>query len=100
MSTIGDNIKKYRIAKGFTQKEVAKMVGKSKNVVSNWEAGLNKPDADTIEMLLDIFGVDANTLLGWDDPQQMKDDVADDVDKLLNDPVIKDLVLSVQKLSK
>lgn len=99
MSIIGKNIKKYREIKGLTQKQVADIVGKSKNVVSNWEAGLNKPDADTIEILLGIFGVDANTLLGWDNPQQVKDDATELVDKLLNDPKIKEFLPLFEKLS-
>lgn len=97
---LGENIKKYRLAKGLTQQQVADAVGKSKNVVSNWETGLNKPDADTIELLLEVLDIDANTLLGWNDPQKLKDDVAEDVDKLLSDPIIKELALSAQKLSK
>lgn len=74
MGVLGDNIKKYREIKGLTQKDVADLIGKSKNVVSNWENGINKPDADTIELLLDILDVDANTLLGWNDKKQREDD--------------------------
>ena len=100
MSVIGINIKKYRELKGLTQKQVANMVGKSKNVVSNWESGLNKPDADTIELLLGIFDVDANTLLGWNNPKQIKDDAAELVDKFLFSPKIKEMLPSLEKLSK
>ena len=60
---IGRNIKKYRLIKGLTQQQVANVVGKTKNVVSNWESGRNKPDVDTIMLLLELFDVDANTLL-------------------------------------
>lgn len=89
MSEIGRNIKIYREAKGLTQEELAEAIGKTKNVVSNWENGRNKPDADTIEKLLNILEVDANTLFGWDDPKQLKSDAADLADKLLTDPKIK-----------
>lgn len=106
MSVIGKNIKKYRELKGFTQKQLVEMISErkgdkvSKNVVSNWENGLNKPDADTIEILLDIFDIDANTLLGWNNPQQIKDDTEENVDELLSDPAIKDIIASLKKLSK
>jgi transcriptional regulator with XRE-family HTH domain len=100
MSVIGDNIKKYRIMNGLTQKEVADLVGKTKNVVSKWELGTNNPDADTIELLLGIFGVDANTLLGWDNPKQLNDDAQDLVEAFSSDPKIKDFLPLLQKLSE
>jgi len=99
MSVIGNNIKKFREMKGLTQKQVAEMVGKSKNVVSNWENGLNKPDADTIEKLLGIFEVDANTLLGWDNPAQIKSDAEELADKIINNPKIKEILPLIEKLS-
>jgi transcriptional regulator with XRE-family HTH domain len=100
MSVIGNNIKKYRKMKGLSQEQLADMLGKKKTAVSNWEAGYNKPDADTIERLLDILDVDANMLLGWDNPQRIKDDAAKHWEELYNDPAIRELALSAQKLSK
>lgn len=99
MSEIGRNIKIYREAKGLTQEELAEAIGKTKNVVSNWENGRNKPDADTIEKLLNILEVDANTLFGWDDPKQLKSDAADLADKLLTDPKIKNVLPMMRMLS-
>lgn len=63
MSVIGSNIKKYRELKGLTQKQLADAVGKTKNVISNWENGLNRPDADTIEYLLYALDVDAKQII-------------------------------------
>jgi transcriptional regulator with XRE-family HTH domain len=100
MTVLGRNIKKYRELKGLTQDQVAKMVGKSKNVVSNWEQGRNKPDADTIEILMGIFDVDANTLLGWDSPKQIVNDAQELVDLFMSDPEVKEIALSATKLSK
>ena len=62
--SLAQNLKLARIKKGYKQEELAKLVGKSKNVISNWERGDNKPDADTLFDLCDILGVDANYLLG------------------------------------
>lgn len=49
----------------ITQEELANVLGKSKNVVSNWERGDNKPDVETLYALCQILDVDANYLLGW-----------------------------------
>lgn len=48
---IGNRIKKYREARHLSQKELAEILNISNSRVSNWEQGLNRPDAD---MLADI----------------------------------------------
>lgn len=69
--SLAQNLKLARTRKGLKQEELAKLVGKSKNVISNWERGDNKPDADTLFDLCDILDVDANYLLGWEDNQNL-----------------------------
>lgn len=48
---IGSRIKKYREAQGLSQKQLANLLHISNSRVSNWEQGINRPDAD---MLADI----------------------------------------------
>lgn len=48
---IGSRIRKYREERGLSQKELSELIGVSNSRVSNWEQGLNRPDAD---MLADI----------------------------------------------
>jgi transcriptional regulator with XRE-family HTH domain len=50
-------IKNARVKKKMTQKQVAKLIGKSKNVISNWENALNKPDIDDVELLCSILDI-------------------------------------------
>ena len=50
-------IRDARLKKGISQKELANLIGKSKNVISNWENGRNKPDADQIELLCSILNI-------------------------------------------
>lgn len=69
--SLANNLKAARINKGLKQEELANLVGKSKNVISNWERGDNKPDADTLFELCDILNVDANFLLGWESNQNI-----------------------------
>jgi transcriptional regulator with XRE-family HTH domain len=100
MSVIGNNIKKYREIKGFTQEYVSEKVGKTKNVVSNWERGDNDPDAKTIPILCEILGVDANTLYSWSDKVNLKKDVETVSNLILNNPQIKDMIPEINALSK
>lgn len=100
MYVLASNIKKYREAKGLTQKQLADAIGKTKNVISNWENGLNKPDADTIELLLGIFEVDANTLLGWNNPDQVKRDAEDLANKILSNTYINEALSDIAMVAE
>lgn len=44
MANFGETLKKYRTYKGYTQEELAKIVGSSKQVVSRYENSLRSPD--------------------------------------------------------
>lgn len=93
MSKIGKNIKKYRELKGLTQAQLAEAIGKkSKNVISNWENGLNEPDPSTIELLLSVLGVDANTLMGWDNPDTLNEDANKLACTILSNPKVKEII--------
>lgn len=65
--SLAENLKIARRQKGYKQEELAALLNKSKSVISNWERGENKPDADALFELCDILDVDANYLLGWVD---------------------------------
>jgi transcriptional regulator with XRE-family HTH domain len=57
-------IKSYRSKKGLTQGELAQMLGKSKNVISNWENGVNQPDIDMVENLCAILDIPVSDIFG------------------------------------
>lgn len=65
MSSISENIRKFRIEKGMKQAKLGELLGKAPSVIANWEAGTNRPDINSIEKMCDIFQIDANTLFGW-----------------------------------
>ena len=62
---LANNLKQARLAKNMSQEELAAFIGKSKNVISSWERGDNKPDEDVIFSLCDILNADTNYLLCW-----------------------------------
>lgn len=63
--SIGANIKKYRIDRGLNQDDLGKYLGKSKGVISKWEKGENKPDAETIINICKYLDITPNTLFDW-----------------------------------
>ena len=57
MRTQGERIKKLRINKGVTQKELATRLGISEQAVSKWEKNLSNPSTKNLLQIAKIFGV-------------------------------------------
>lgn len=60
---IGIRIRKFRQLLGISQKELANRIGVSNSRVSNWEQGINRPDADIIAKLCVALNVSPSELL-------------------------------------
>ena len=58
--SFGTQLRLARKRKGLTQKDLADAVGARHNTVSNWEAGRNQPDPDTVRALCALLEVDSN----------------------------------------
>jgi transcriptional regulator with XRE-family HTH domain len=61
---IGSRIRKSREERGLNQRELGALIGVSSNRVSNWEQGLNRPDADILTALCFALQVSPGELLG------------------------------------
>lgn len=49
--TFGAKLKDARKMKGYTQKELADLLGATNTAVSNWENDINRPDMDMVEKI-------------------------------------------------
>lgn len=54
---IGDKIKNLRKASNMTQLDLAKKLGVTRTVISNWEANINKPNIDLVANMCKTFCV-------------------------------------------
>ena len=63
MSVIGEQIKKYRVQKKYTQEKLGSMIGVTTQAVSKWERG-GTPDAEVLPRLADALGVSIDALFG------------------------------------
>ncbi|MBQ7114510.1 MAG: helix-turn-helix domain-containing protein [Clostridia bacterium] len=54
---LADNLKQYRLAKNMTQEQVASILLVNAQTVSRWECGTTLPDALTLPVLADLYGV-------------------------------------------
>lgn len=61
---IGTRIRKYREEQNISQKQLAEKIGVSNSRVSNWEQGINRPDADMIAGICLALNVSPSLLLG------------------------------------
>jgi transcriptional regulator with XRE-family HTH domain len=58
------DLKKYRIAKGLTQRAVADYIGCSAVVYSRYETGDREPSIDMLTKIADCFDVSLDDILG------------------------------------
>lgn len=67
MKNLGETIRELRIEKGFTQPQLAKLVGVSNGIISAWENNINEPKATHVKELATALGVTTDFLLGKND---------------------------------
>ena len=57
MSDLGNKIKQIRIARGYTQDDIADMMDVKRTTISNWEKNVRMPSADKLIQYSKIVGV-------------------------------------------
>lgn len=65
MNNLGSNIRTFRKNKGYTQDELAGMLGVTPQAVSRWEAEAGLPDVSMIVPIAQALGITTDTLLGY-----------------------------------
>ncbi len=60
---IADRLQELRKKAGYSQEQVAEMLGLSRQAVSKWESGQGKPEIDNIVKLTEIYNVSADYIL-------------------------------------
>lgn len=63
MEKFHEKLKMLRKKQGFTQKEVARLLGTVQGVYSKWERGVYEPNYENLSMLACIFDVSIDFLL-------------------------------------
>lgn len=58
--SIGSQIKKARLANSLTQKELADLIGVTKNAVTNYERDTSSPKEPILFELMKVLHIDAN----------------------------------------
>lgn len=61
--TIHENLKELRLARNMTQEQVAEKLNVTRQTVSSYESGRNRPDIDTLVRLSKVYGTDLDALI-------------------------------------
>lgn len=61
---LGERLRKLRLERKLTQKELGKKVNVTKVSISGYENGIRNPDTETLQALADFFDVSTDYLLG------------------------------------
>lgn len=61
--SFADNLKRFRIAKGLSQKKLAEKIYVNRSTIARWESGSRLPDAIMISRLAKCLDTDVNTLI-------------------------------------
>lgn len=62
---IAQILKSCRINSGLTQKEAASQLGRPQQTLASWETGKSQPDANTLFLLCDMYGVTVDQAFGF-----------------------------------
>ena len=63
--SIGENIKKYRKERGYTQRELADLIGVSVQAVSKWETDTGAPDISLVVPLATALDISTDALFDY-----------------------------------
>ena len=66
---LNEKIKKLRLSYNMSQVELARILGVTKQSVSNWENDNIQPSIEMLKKIAQTFGVSADYLLGLDDSE-------------------------------
>ena len=61
---IGSRLRKERLDRNITQKQLADMIGVSKASISSYEKNQRTPTLDVFEKMIDVLNMDPSYLLG------------------------------------
>ena len=92
---LSDNIRNMRVARGMNQVELGKMLGVSKQCISNWENDNVIPSVEMLVKIADFFNVTTDEVIG------RTDRVCIDVSGLTDEQIahISNIVKDSQKLN-
>lgn len=98
MANIGQNIKKIRLSKNMTQKQLGDLCGMADSAVRRYESGRANPKIETLRKIAKALEVNEQELLGYSDASYRLYTAYEDAEKGENGLVIGDILVTQQNL--
>ena len=89
MNNTGNIIAGLRKEAGFTQEQLANMIGVSAQTVSKWETGITMPDIMLLPIIADVFDTDIDYLFGREDKAKQSKIAKENVHEAAYDAVLE-----------
>ena len=89
MSTLGDNLRKLRTSRGYSQDRFAREIGSNQVSVSAWELGTRTPNMETVKHIAMTFHVPVTSLLSVEESGHDDDFVREVSDVLRENPKVR-----------
>ncbi len=92
---LSEKLRSLRERYGYSQRQVAKIIGVSPSVISSYETGERTPSIDVLLSLANIYKCSTDYLLGKDN----KTSVTIDAEGLTNEQIqaVQNLILTIKK---
>ena len=65
MSTLGKNIRRYRLLKNLTQQKLGELLGFSARTISDWECNNTEPGVSAIKELIKVLDITYDELFDY-----------------------------------
>ena len=98
--TLGQKIKKLRIEKELTQKDLADQVHVTFQTISKWENDENEPDVSTLRELAKLFGCSLDYLLSEEDVEKPRQEIVEAPKEEVKqqEPVTKTIIIHQKEM--
>lgn len=76
-NSFGDNLKRFRVEKNFSQQELADAIGMHSTHLSRYERNLTAPSIDVVKKIADVLGMSIDTLIYGGQDERAKGSIND-----------------------
>ena len=76
-NSFGDNLKRFRVEKNFSQQELADAIGMHSTHLSRYERNLTAPSIDVVKKIADVLVMSIDTLIYGGQDERAKGSILD-----------------------
>ena len=97
---LGKQIKRIRVANGYTQEKLSEMADISQRTLSSIELGINFATAETLDKIISVFGITIEELFATNklkEPDELLKMIKENLSKMSNDSEKLEIIYNLTK---